>query len=333
MVARAAGMPWQPEMTFVNVEINKDYAGLYYLIETVDKGDSRLNISKQGIIVENDAYWWNEGEEFFKTERQDPAMGYTIKEPDETTPESRLTYKTYMDSVENAIWTCSPDLEKLIDFDSWARWVLAQDFLGNTDVAGSNMYLYNADFHPENYAETPLKMGPLWDFDACFKNTGDTWGWQHFSPMFYFPMLFASPDFVQVYKRIHKEVQGQVLPSVRKGLEDFYANQGEAFMQSVELHRQAYNGEAKNSLREQIDEYLSKLERRLTLVDSLIEVCYPDHPVGSGLGLVKEGNTARLVQRVNTLGKDCTTIPARSLQHGIYIDRFSNGSIRKWIKR
>ena len=190
-LARTIGIKWQPAMQYVNVNINGNYVGLYYLIESVAKGEKRISISEQGFIIENDAYWWNEGDQFFHTAHQDPSMGFTFKEPDEADAKTRGIYQTYMDSIENAMWYYTADLPQLIDFDSWARWVLSHDFLNDADVMGSNMFLYVEDFNPLDYTASPLKMGPLWDFDASYKLPNESWGVHHYSPYFYYQKLFT----------------------------------------------------------------------------------------------------------------------------------------------
>ncbi len=48
IVSKKVGMEWTPSMTFVNVEINGDWQGLYILTEAVEEGSNRVNISDSG---------------------------------------------------------------------------------------------------------------------------------------------------------------------------------------------------------------------------------------------------------------------------------------------
>lgn len=323
-LGRVIGMEWQPAMQFVNVNINGNYVGLYYLIESVAKGEKRIDLSKRGFLIENDAYWWNEGDQFFQTAHQHPSMGFTFKEPDETDAKARDVYRTYMDSVENAMWNHTADLPRLIDFDSWARWVLTHDFLNDDDVMGSNMFLYVKDFNPQDYTASPLKMGPLWDFDASFRIRNDGVGIRHDSPFFYFQQLFKDPRFVDVYNRIYQEVVSDLLEKMRNEMETFYAANSKAFDESGALHQLVYGeGECRHTMRFQMDELMDKFEKRVAAMDSLVK---------SGIPMT-EARSARLLQRMDLSGRNCTNISPAALQQGIYVDRYSDGTSRKWLKR
>ena len=55
--------------------------------------------------------------------------------------------------------------QNMIDVESFARWMLAHDILGNTDGAGSNIFITKYD----NTETSLIKMGPLWDFDVIMR--------------------------------------------------------------------------------------------------------------------------------------------------------------------
>ena len=61
-VCKMARMEWVPEGEYVNVVVNGDFRGLYFLSESVDRNPQcRIDVDKQsGYIVELDPYWWNE---------------------------------------------------------------------------------------------------------------------------------------------------------------------------------------------------------------------------------------------------------------------------------
>lgn len=58
------------------------------------------------------------------------------------TEEQNASIKSYMERVEDAIYN-EKGASDLIDYKSFARWILAHDMLGSWDAAGSNMYLYS----------------------------------------------------------------------------------------------------------------------------------------------------------------------------------------------
>jgi hypothetical protein len=94
--------------------------------------------------------------------------------------------------------------ENYIDVESFARWMLAHDILGNIDGAGSNIFLtkYN------NSDNELLKMGCLWDFDVIMKS-GE---WDEIHGRYFFKELFASENkaFVNRYKSLWLQNRSEV---------------------------------------------------------------------------------------------------------------------------
>lgn len=143
-LARYVGMPWQPEGRFVNVVINDQYQGIYLLLETVDKGDSRINVAEDGFIIENDPFWWNEDGQYFRTNHQMAHLAYTYNKymPGDGLRQTAVdSVKDYMNRVEDAIWN-KEDLSEYIDFYTFTRWIISHDLLAVGDALGSNTYLY-----------------------------------------------------------------------------------------------------------------------------------------------------------------------------------------------
>ena len=98
------GIQWTPAYEFVNVVINGNYRGLYMLTEAVKRNDScRLNVAKDGYVIEYDAYWWNEEVSF--TGGWNYSMQYTFKYPesDEVTKEQKDYIRSYIVKVEKKI--------------------------------------------------------------------------------------------------------------------------------------------------------------------------------------------------------------------------------------
>ena len=187
------GTPWTPKYAFVELVVNNDYRGLYLLMESVSRDESRVDVSKSGYIIENDAYWWNE-EVYFSTSKY--KQKYTFKYPDdEDISEDRISYiKDFMDSLEEHLRDGS--YNEYIDVESFARWLLVHDILGSFDAAGSNIFMSKYDAT----SETKLSMVTNWDFDSNFRQEGN-WSKQHDAEVAYAPFLFRSddPKFAETY--------------------------------------------------------------------------------------------------------------------------------------
>ena len=64
------GMEWTVHMKIVNVIINGDWKGMYYLSENPKAARSAGHITKNGFMVENDPYWWKADTVYFDIDEQ-----------------------------------------------------------------------------------------------------------------------------------------------------------------------------------------------------------------------------------------------------------------------
>ena len=330
-VCRALEMPWSPQARFVNVVLNGKYIGLYCLTETVERADNRVVTDKTGFLIENDAYWWKEGEVWFKTDRQHQYMGYTFKYPDadDVTDEQKEAIKAYMNDVETAIF--SGECADYIDYESFARWILAHDMLGSSDAAGCNMYMYKECIGTDEPSEEKLKMATLWDFDSCFLMEDTQWSRQHTHPVFYYPELFKNRAFVDKYKELYNKYKDSVYPYVESYLNDLNAQCGTAFEQSRELHRQVYDGQCPNTLHEQIDDVLAHLKARLDALDGMVEGLQGTET--SIVGAFADDGAPRVVKRTDLSGRTFIGSSSDGMPAGVYVESYSDGSVKKVVRK
>jgi len=161
-VSEILDLDYTPDYKFVDLYINDEYLGIYQLIETVEKGSDRINITDSGFITEISQY--DDKEKKFNSSQ---GILYNFKYPDEDdiTDEQILEVKDCIDAFETTLF--SPDAEafsatsgyrKYIDVEEWAKWFLVQNITTNIDT---NKYLYKED----NTSSTKIKIGPVWDFE------------------------------------------------------------------------------------------------------------------------------------------------------------------------
>lgn len=200
-ISRLIEKKWTPDGEYVNVIINDVYKGLYYLVESIERNEkSRVDVSETGFILEHDAYWWNEDNQYILSEFN-PLLNYTFKYPDFTDLDS-----TSLNEIQDIINGYENSLKddtypNYIDLVSFAKFILGHDILGTWDGGGSNLYILKYD----NTANSLIEAGPLWDFDTIEINEGK-WSGIH-SAFNRFDYLFESEDseFFRVYKRIWEE--------------------------------------------------------------------------------------------------------------------------------
>ena len=221
-VCDIVGVPWTPKYSFVNVVINNDYRGLYLLMESVNRNESRVDVSKDGYIIERDAYWWNENVMF---ETSGYNQRYTFKYPDDDEiSKDQLSYiKKYVNELE---WHVGyGTYEDYIDVKSFARWLLVHDFLGTLDAAGSNIFMSKYDAKKSS----KLQMLTNWDFDSNYMREG-MWALQHNEDRMYAASMFKSPNrsFAKTYKALYDSIAPILWSSLEKklnGLDDALGEQ------------------------------------------------------------------------------------------------------------
>ena len=264
IVSKAVEQEWTPEYDIVHVVLNGDYQGMYYLIELVERGDMRVDISKNGFLIEHDTFYWNE-DVYFRTDNQYSKTGFSYKYPDgdDVNDSIQETVKGYMNAMENQLYH-GGNVSDYLDYDSFAKWILIHDILGTDDFAGCNRYLYKDSF----LADSKLKMGPVWDFDSTFRSDG--WSYLHTSSWFYYPQLYKNPSFVRSYQDLWNSVRPDLLRKLHKGLDDLENRYGEVFDESMALHQTKYPTEGHQPFASQIAEVREKLDKRVMVLDSLM---------------------------------------------------------------
>lgn len=188
-------MQWTPCYQLVNVMLNDDYRGLYYLIENVRRSVGRLNISERGFILEYDAYYWNA--DYYIPSLYPDYMNWTFKYPDATdfVEEEELYIKQQLYEMERAMMRGG--YKDYVDLVSFAKWQLGQDILGQGDSWGSNIYLTKFD----NTSDSKFMMANMWDFDWIMNIPYDTFPKSHTNRFVFLSgrMFHSSPDLLAEY--------------------------------------------------------------------------------------------------------------------------------------
>lgn len=312
---------WTPDYDFVHVILNGKYQGMYYLMESVEKGKKRVNISNEGCLIEHDTFWWNE-DVYFKTEHQSHDTGYTFNYPDDNDVNDSIqsAISDYMNQVENSIYS-QENLSDIIDLLSFAKWLLIHDILGTDDAAGCNRFLYRYDMNT-----SLLQMGPVWDFDSTFRS--DKWSALHDYKPFFYPQLLQRKDFISIYSELWKREKPLLYQRIREELERIWDKYGDIFDESMKIHQTKYPNEGHQSFKSQIEEVEEKIYKRIEIVDSLMSTeIYTNH-----INTVVNGNTTN-THITDLLGRKFQHSTVQKLPKGIYILHNHKGLNQKIIIR
>jgi len=167
-LGQLSALDWTPDAHFAELFLNGVYQGTYQLCEGIKAGESRVNIPKDGYLLEVDQeHRMEPGDVYFKTAK----MLVNIKEPALVQNDTKYNYVTqYLADAEGALFGAdfknpANGYAKYLDVPSFIDWYLVNEITKNNDaVFYSSCYM---NLTPKG----KLKMGPIWDFDIAFGNT------------------------------------------------------------------------------------------------------------------------------------------------------------------
>ncbi len=165
------GLKYTPACHHVDLIINGDFKGNYLLCDQIDVNKNRVDITKMdssstsepevtgGYLIEGDAFAEKEPS-YFKTNQ---GILFCIKYPSSSdiTQQQSTYIKNKFNQVEAEIY--QNNLNN-IDFESFARYFLIEDFAGNIDGVWSSFYL------TKERGDEKIYFGPVWDLDLAFDN-------------------------------------------------------------------------------------------------------------------------------------------------------------------
>ena len=228
-LSKKSGLPYTVRGEYVELEINGEYRGNYYLCEQIKIDKNRVNIKSLdddfsdlsgGYLMEIDSYW----DEINKFHSAEFGLNYMFKEPDEdpddptTDPGYALGYawmENYIAEFERVLKTKSSvrngDFNDYLDVDSAIMFMIINELSGNRDFyqgpphsGPHSTYLYKDK-------GGKLFMGPGWDFDYetyiaqsyINQNSNNYDGWRGFTRTgYYYHYLRYNADFVARIKTL-----------------------------------------------------------------------------------------------------------------------------------
>jgi hypothetical protein len=170
-LGRRIGADFTPQSRFVEIVLNGQYWGNYQLTTSVEIHENRVNIKELkpadvtgGYLLELDYKYdaitkWRTGKN----------LPFSLKDPDELTPDQFTYIKKYVQDTEDALYSADwkdPIIgyNKFIDPDSFMRWYAVEEIVKNQDS-----WDFSSIFYYKNIGGK-LGMGPIWDFDISMGN-------------------------------------------------------------------------------------------------------------------------------------------------------------------
>ncbi len=180
---------------FCEVVLNKQYIGLYILLEKIKRDDKRVKVKKLdyddnagdsltgGYVYKVD---WNAGAASGGWNSQYDGIQYKFHYPKIPTVQQAKYLQAYVDSFENALYgpnftNVNTGYAKFIEVGTFIDYMLITEITKNLDGYRASLYL-----HKENIKDAggKIKAGPMWDYNFAYgDNTScggtDTTGWEY----------------------------------------------------------------------------------------------------------------------------------------------------------
>lgn len=182
----------------VELVLNGQYWGVYYLCEKIKRGKDRLDIAKLqpteidgdnltgGYILKVDkmtgsatSNWSSMYPPANQPTANPPVILVEYPKVEDIVPQQFNYIKSYVDSFETALQTVDfldtvNGYRHFADEDSWIDYLLISEMNKNVDGYRISTYFYK----DKNSNGGKLKMGPVWDYDLAYGNANYCDGWK-----------------------------------------------------------------------------------------------------------------------------------------------------------
>ena len=188
-LSEALGLKWTPKTVPVELVLNGEYYGMYFLTEQVRVGSKRVNVTEQddnatdsvsgGWLVEIDNYYEDGNVTVWEGNGQ--RVWITMKSPEVLSSQQRSYIEAQLNGLNNAIWgTSEAEVWNRIDLEEAVKYYLIQELLEDCESYHGSCYLYKE--RDRNGRTEKWFFGPVWDFGNAYNRGWETWIYD--SPMF-----------------------------------------------------------------------------------------------------------------------------------------------------
>ena len=225
-LSEAMDLKWTPKTVPVELVMNGEYYGLYFLTEQVRVGSNRVNVTEQednaidsvtgGWLVEIDNYYEEGNVTLYEDNNQQ--VWITMKSPEILSAQQRTYIEDQLNGLNNAIWgTNEADVWKRLDLEEAVKYYLVQELLEDCESYHGSCYLYKD--RDRNGSSEKWFFGPVWDFGNAYNRGWETWIYEY--PQFaqyWIGKLATWPQFQAKLKEVwyvfRHEQQSQFLTAI-----------------------------------------------------------------------------------------------------------------------
>ena len=193
-ISRRTGLAWTPSGKFVELILNGEHKGNYYLCEQIKVDENRVNISNEGFVFECDL-WYDEQFKFMTALHNVP---WQFKDPDEVTQEQFDYIYAYAADFEHSLFDADSfaarDYLNYVEPGSFVDWWLVNELAQNSEInQPKSAYMYKEK-------DGKLVAGPVWDFDWGTFIPKDKYNYVSMGQKYYVYQMFQDKEFRKLIK-------------------------------------------------------------------------------------------------------------------------------------
>lgn len=191
-LGRRIGLPWTPNQQPVEVVINGDYRGLYFLTESIRIEKDRINITELddnvsdpalasgGYLVELDNY--DEDNQIRMAEKVAPGVNLPVVDmlritwdtPEEYSELQKRFVTDQFSAINNSIGENSDETWSYLDLDDAARYYIVEEIISHVESYHGSTYLFRDHGEGQKW-----HFSPLWDCGNAFNGPTDDFFYWH----------------------------------------------------------------------------------------------------------------------------------------------------------
>ena len=174
------GLPWTPSQQPVEVVINGDYRGLYFLTESIRIDSERINITELddnvtdptlasgGYLIELDNYDEDPASQLVMEEKGGypgfkDLLRVTFDTPEVYSDLQRMFITDQFTAINDLVGSASDDLWSYVDLDDAARYYLVCEIMSHVEAYHGSTYMFR-----DRGEDQKWHFSPLWDFGNGF---------------------------------------------------------------------------------------------------------------------------------------------------------------------
>ena len=179
-VSRMMGMEYTPAVKPVELVVNGEYLGLYFISEKIRVEENKVEITDQNSGETNPEKitggWLcqmnhPDTNEIIYRDRSDAVWSIVVETPDSMGTEQRAYIRDLLYRMDSVIYECPKNddaLRQLVDVESLVKFYITYEIVDNLEGFSGSMFFYK-----DIGEESKVKFGPVWDFGNSFHRTND----------------------------------------------------------------------------------------------------------------------------------------------------------------